>query len=76
MATTTSTARRHDTTSVSTTSVDHRIITYPGGEKEYVIKFLFCPNTGNNNTAIARMHYAILKTITEMVWILDTHLFL
>ena len=54
-----------DTTHVSRTSLDFCIITYPDGKKN-MSSSSYLPENWKNTTAIARMHYAILKTITKI----------
>ena len=41
-------------------------ITSPDKVKEYVAKFLNCPDSSSNNTEVAKTHYGILRCITHL----------
>ena len=56
----------NDEISIATDTAENRTITNVGEEKEYVIKFLFRPKGEENNTKVAKTHYAILKVITDI----------
>ncbi|KAL7580871.1 hypothetical protein ACA910_001140 [Epithemia clementina (nom. ined.)] len=55
-----------DDMSVATVHTGNRPISNAGEAKEFVVKFLFRPHGGNNNTEVARTHYAILRAITDI----------
>ena len=52
--------------SVSTTMAENRFLTSHDEVKEYVVKFLFCPNTSSHNTEVVQTHYNILRCITHL----------
>ena len=52
--------------SVSMVMAENRFITSHDEVKEYVVKFLFCPDSSSNNTKVAQTHYNILHCITHL----------
>ena len=52
--------------SVSMVMAENRFITSHDEVKEYVVKFLFCPDSSSNNTKAAQTHYNILHCITHL----------
>ena len=61
----TSTAPPEDV-SVSTTMAENNFLTSHDEVKEYVVKFLFWPNTSSHNTEVAQINYNILCCITHL----------
>ena len=55
-----------DDVSVSTVMAENRFITSYDKVKEYVVKFLFCPDSSSNNTEEVQTHYDILHCITHL----------
>ena len=55
-----------DDVSASTTMAENRFLTSHDKVKEYVVKFLFRPNTSSHNTEVAQTHYNILCCITHL----------
>ena len=55
-----------DDVSVSMTMAENRFLTSHNEVKEYVVKFLFRPNTSSHNTEVAQTHYTILCCITHL----------
>ena len=55
-----------DDVSVSTTMAENCFLTSHDEAKEYVVKFLFRPNTSSHNTEVAQTHYKILCCITNL----------
>ena len=55
-----------DDVSVLTDIAENCFITSPDEVKEYVVKFLFCPDLSSNNTEVAKTHYDILCCITHL----------
>ena len=55
-----------DDVSISTVIAENRFITSPDKVKEYVVKFLFRPDSRSNNTEVAKTHYDILCCITPL----------
>ena len=61
----TSTATTDDV-SVSMAMAENCFLTSHDEVKEYVVKFLFRPNTRSNNTKVAQTHYNMLRCITHL----------
>ena len=55
-----------DNVSISTTMSENCFLTLHDEVKEYVVKFLFQPNTSSHNTEVAQTHYIILCFITHL----------
>ena len=55
-----------DDVSISMVIAKNHFITLPEEVKEYVVKFLFCPDSSSNNTEVANTHYDILHCITHL----------
>ena len=55
-----------DDVSVSMVIAENRFITSPDEVKEYVVKFLFRPDSSSKNTEVAKTHYDILHCITHL----------
>ena len=55
-----------DDVSISMAMAENCIIITHEEVKEYVVKFLFRPNSSSNNTKVARTHYNILNCITQI----------
>ena len=55
-----------DDVSVSTSMADNCFLTSHDEVKEYVVKFLFQPNTSNHITEVVKTHYNILCCITHL----------
>ena len=55
-----------DDVSISTTIPENRFLMSHDEIKEYVVKFLFRPNTSSHNTEVAQTHYNILHCITHL----------
>ena len=55
-----------DDVSVLTVIAKNCFITSPDEVKEYVVKFLFHPESSSNNTEVAKTHYDILHCITHL----------
>ena len=55
-----------DDVSVSTTMAENRFLTLHDEVKEYIVKFLFWPNTSSHNTEVAQTHYNIPHCITHL----------
>ena len=55
-----------DDVSYSTVMAENRFITLHNEVKEYVVKFLFRPDSSSNNTEVAQTHYDILHCITHL----------
>ena len=61
----TSTATTDDV-SISMAMAENCFLTSHDEVKEYVVKFLFQPNTSSHNTEVAQTHYNILHCITHL----------
>ena len=61
----TSTAPINDV-SISTIMAENYFLTSHDEVKEYVVKFLFRPNTSSHNTEVVQTHYNILHCITHL----------
>ena len=55
-----------DNVSVSVVMAGNCFITSHDEVKEYVVKFLFHPDSSSNNTEVAQTHYNILRGITHL----------
>ena len=55
-----------DDVSVSMAMAENRFLTSHDEVKEYVVKFLFWPNTSSHSTEVAQTHYNILRCITHL----------
>ena len=55
-----------DNVSVSMTMAENQFLTSHDKVNEYVLKFLFQPNTSSHNTKVAQTHYTILRCITHL----------
>ena len=55
-----------DDVMVTTTMAVNRFLTSHDEVKEYVVKFLFRPNTSSHNAKVAQTHYNILCCITHL----------
>ena len=51
---------------VSTVMAENHFITSPDEVKDYVVKFMFRPDSSSNNTEVAQTHYDILHCITHL----------
>ena len=54
-----------DDVSISTAVAKNCFIPSPEEVKEYVVKFMFHPDSSSNNTEVAKTHYDILRCITN-----------
>ena len=61
----TSTATTDDV-SISMAMAETCFLTLHDEVKEYVVKFLFQPNTSSHNTEVVQTHYKILHCITHL----------
>ena len=52
--------------SVSTAMAENCFLTSHDEVKEYVVKFMFWPNTSSQNTELVQTHYNILRCITHL----------
>ena len=55
-----------DDVSILTIMAENHFITLHDEVKEYVVKFLFIPDSNSNNTEVAQTHYDILHCITHL----------
>ena len=55
-----------DNVSISMTMAENSFLTSYDEVKEYVVKFLFWPNTSSQNTEVVQTHYNILRCITHL----------
>ena len=52
---------QNDDSSISMNTIVNRVIMQPNDNKEYIVKILFCPSMGNDNTEVAHTWQTLIE---------------